>query len=206
MPPPAPEPLFPALPPFPLPDEPDPLLPPLALWSLEGWPGLLLGAIVKPLTEPDWGPVASAPSPEAEKMPTDRADSTPASNSEVILMVIMVRLQDESLPDVGVKDRALASVRHDPFVAHDAFQYVHLQAFSASKGTRAIRAITGQRPSIGNGRVIGSSLAAMACVIQAPRPSMAAMFSKRSASARVKKHCERRIPIRQSIDRISAWI
>ncbi|TFB37221.1 hypothetical protein E3W21_20980 [Pseudomonas sp. F01002] len=93
MPPPAPEPLFPPLPPLPPLEEPDPLLPPSALWPPEGWPGLLLGAIVEPPVEPDWVPVASAPSPEAAKMPTDMADSTPASNSEVILMVIMVRLQ-----------------------------------------------------------------------------------------------------------------
>lgn len=93
VPPPAPEPLFPALPPFPPPDEPDPLLLPLALWSLEGWPGLLLGAIVERPIEFDWVPVASARSPGAAKMSTDMADSTPASNSEVILMLIMVRLQ-----------------------------------------------------------------------------------------------------------------
>jgi hypothetical protein len=50
----------------------------------------LFGAIVEPPIEPDWVPVASAPSPEPAKMPTDMADS--ASNSEVILMLIMVRL------------------------------------------------------------------------------------------------------------------
>jgi hypothetical protein len=132
-----------------------------------GWPGVLLGAIVEPPIEPDWGPVASAPSPEAAKMPTDRADSTPASNSEVILMVIMVRLQDESLPDVGVKGSTVPT----------------------------------SQPSIGNDCVNGSSIAAMACVIQAPGPSMAAVVSERSDSALVKKHRERSIPIRQTIDR-----
>ncbi|KDD65521.1 hypothetical protein V466_29785 [Pseudomonas mandelii PD30] len=63
-----------------------------------------MGTMVEPLVDPGWVPVASAPSPEAAKKPTDMADSTPASNSEVILVVIMARLQDESLPGIlGIK-------------------------------------------------------------------------------------------------------
>jgi hypothetical protein len=49
--------------------------------------------MVEPPVDPDLIPVASAPSPGAAKVPTDMADSTPASNSEVILMIIMVRIQ-----------------------------------------------------------------------------------------------------------------
>jgi hypothetical protein len=49
--------------------------------------------MVEPPVDPGLVPVASAPSPEAAKMPTDMADSTPASNSDEILMIIMVRIQ-----------------------------------------------------------------------------------------------------------------
>ncbi|KJZ65302.1 hypothetical protein VD17_13545 [Pseudomonas fluorescens] len=93
--------------------------------------------MVEPPVETDWVPVALAPSPKAAKVPADMADSNPASNSEVILMVIMVRLQDES--------------------------YL---AFPASKGTRAIHAITGQRLSIGNGLRYPGARAQHGCYVQ----------------------------------------
>lgn len=94
MPPPAPEPLLPALPPLPELEEPDPLLPPLELFPPEGSAGVLWsGAMVEPLVAPDWVPVASGLSLDAAKVASEAADSNPANNSEVILMFIMVRLQ-----------------------------------------------------------------------------------------------------------------
>jgi hypothetical protein len=69
------------------------LLPPSPLWPPEGALGLLLGAIVEPPVDPDWVPVASAPSPDAAKALADAAANRLASNSEVNLMFIRVRLQ-----------------------------------------------------------------------------------------------------------------
>lgn len=76
MPPPAPEPLVPPLVPVPPPVLlPLPLPLPLPVDGVEllllppevpeGMPGLLLGDIVEPPTDPDLVPVASAPSPDA---------------------------------------------------------------------------------------------------------------------------------------------
>jgi hypothetical protein len=52
-------------------------------------------------------PVVPAPSPDAANTARGVADSNPAKSSEVTLMFIMVVSRDESLPDVGVKRRAV---------------------------------------------------------------------------------------------------
>ncbi|MCP1500849.1 hypothetical protein J2Y86_005556 [Pseudomonas migulae] len=52
-----------------------------------------MGAIVEPPVDPDWVPVASVPSPDAAKALADAAANRLASNSEVNLMFIRVRLQ-----------------------------------------------------------------------------------------------------------------
>jgi hypothetical protein len=49
-----------------------------------------------PLVAPDLVPVASAPSPDAAKVAKGAAQSKPARNSEVSLVLIMVRLQKMS--------------------------------------------------------------------------------------------------------------
>jgi hypothetical protein len=80
--------------------------------SLEGAPGLLLsGSTVELRLAPDVVPVASAPSPDAASVARGIADNNPVRSSEVILMFIMVVSRDESLPDVGVKGRAVGAGR-----------------------------------------------------------------------------------------------
>jgi hypothetical protein len=99
VPPPAPEPLplrVPPVPPELPPEESEPLVLLSLLFPPEGVPGLLLGAMVEPPVDPDFVPVASAPSPVAANVAAD-ADAIRAANSnEVILMFIMVRLQKMS--------------------------------------------------------------------------------------------------------------
>jgi hypothetical protein len=57
--------------------------------------------MVEPLVAPDLVPVASAPS-LAAKLAAEAVASRPASNNEVSLRVIMVRLQKGDLPDIGL--------------------------------------------------------------------------------------------------------
>jgi hypothetical protein len=84
---------------------------PLAL-SPEGTLGLLLsGSMVELRVAPDVVPVALTPSPDAANVARGIADNNPARSSEVILMFIMVVSRDESLPDVGVKGRAVGAGR-----------------------------------------------------------------------------------------------
>ena len=116
--PPVPPPGAPVPPPAPLPgpltpvlpiDEPGPRPRPL---SLEGALGLLLsGSTVELRLAPDVVPVASAPLPDAASVARGIVDNNPVSSNEVILMFIMVVSRDESLPDVGVKGRAVGAGR-----------------------------------------------------------------------------------------------
>jgi hypothetical protein len=57
---------------------------------------VLSGCIVELLMPPDLAPVASAPSSAAAKVLADAVTSSPANNSEVILMFIRVRLHKMS--------------------------------------------------------------------------------------------------------------
>ncbi len=103
VPPPAPEPepLAPPLVPVPEPIPEDPLPP-------EGAPGVLSGGVVVLVGPPDLVPVASAPSLTA-KLAVDAVASSPASNSEVSLRVIMIRLHKGSVPDIGLTRRTLGA-------------------------------------------------------------------------------------------------
>jgi hypothetical protein len=57
---------------------------------------------------PDLVPVASAPS-LAAKLAADAVASRPASNNEVSLRVIMIRLQKGHVPDIGLTRRTLGA-------------------------------------------------------------------------------------------------
>ncbi|CAI8747198.1 hypothetical protein EMIT0347P_10102 [Pseudomonas sp. IT-347P] len=103
VPPPAPEPepLAPPLVPVPEPIPEEPLPP-------EGEPGVLSGGVVVLVGPPDLVPVASAPS-LAAKLAAEALARSPASNNEVSLRVIMVRLLKGSVPVIGLTRRTLGA-------------------------------------------------------------------------------------------------
>jgi hypothetical protein len=73
-----------------------------------GAPGVLSGGMVVPLVAPDLVPAASVPS-LAAKLAADAEASSAASKSEVSLRVIMVRLLEGDLPDIGLARLALGA-------------------------------------------------------------------------------------------------
>ena len=122
--PPVPPPAAPVPPPAP---EPEPLAPPLVpvpvlvpvlvpepvppdVLPPEGAPGVLFGGMVVLVGPPDLVPVASAPS-LAAKLAAEAVANRPASNNEVNLRVIMIRLQKGDVPDIGLARRRLGAGR-----------------------------------------------------------------------------------------------
>jgi hypothetical protein len=69
---------------------------------------VLSGGVVVLVGPPDLVPVASAPS-LAAKLAADAVASRPASNNEVSLRVIMIRLQKGDVPDIGLTRRTLGA-------------------------------------------------------------------------------------------------